>query len=77
MIGIGLPSRDFVDPQKELLLVANCIAQRFMNNAAIELENEFSTAKIISFIPSHPLTELTRKDLQRVVGDILDTTLVP
>ena len=43
MIGIGLPPGVFVDPQRELLLVAEFIAQRSMNKAAIELENEFGT----------------------------------
>ena len=43
MIGIGQPPAVFVDPQRELLLVTEFIAQRSMNNAAIELENEFGT----------------------------------
>ena len=43
MIGIGLSPAVFVDPQRELLLVAEFIAQRSMNNAAIELENAFGT----------------------------------
>ena len=43
MIGIGLPRAVFVDPQRELLLVTEFIAQRSMSNAAIELENEFGT----------------------------------
>ena len=40
MIGIGLPPAVFVDPQRDLLCVAEFIAQRSMDNAAIELETE-------------------------------------